>query len=771
MNTLRLPRVTPVLLGAASVFAALCANSPAAMPAGVPIESALVSSADADARAKALLGRMTLAEKIGQLHQAGIGMPGPSGETTEELVRKGLAGSILWTIDTATIQRLQEIAVKESRLGIPLLFGFDVIHGYRTTCPVPLGLAATWDPALVEAVHALAAREARLSGITWNFSPMVDIARDARWGRMVEGAGEDPFLGSVLARAQVLGIQGPKLGTPDRMLACVKHFAGYGAGEGGRDYDTAYIPEVVLNNVYLPPFEAAIRAGAGSAMTAYMALNDVPATGSEHLIHGVLREQLGFRGLTLSDSWSVASLEAHGYAANAEDAAYRGLMAGVAVDMGSMTYLRNAAALVSSGKIPETLIDQLVLDVLTTKLKLGLFESPYADTKRREAAFNDPANRVLAREAAARSCVLLRNEHGLLPLSESVKSIAVIGPLADSKVDIRGPWTAEGGDTVTLLAAVRSRFPTANVQYVQGADMQRAFPLPWDARNGVKAPALLPENVLKNEVAKAVAAAQSADVTLVALGERANMAGEAASSATLALGGNQLEHLQALVATGKPIVLVLMNGRPLDIRWASENVPAILETWFPGDEGGNAICDVLWGKTNPSGKLPVSWPRSAGQCPTYYNHNNTHSHDDDPLFTSRYADMPSSPLYPFGFGLSYTRFTFSALKLDRAAIEPAGTLSVEVTVTNNGAVAGDEVVQLYVHGRAGEASRPVRQLKGFKRVSLQPGKSQVVTFKLTPAELEYWSSKRRAKFVEPGTYDLWVGGDSRATLRGEFRIE
>jgi beta-glucosidase len=721
-------------------------------------------------RVESLLRQMTLDEKIGQITQIGPSPIGPNGPKPEDLIRQGRAGSVLWTIDSAQIRKMQEIAVQESHLKIPLLFGFDVIHGYKNVFPVPLAMASSWDPGMVEGAQAMAAHEASVSGINWTFGPMVDIARDARWGRIVEGAGEDPYLGAAMARAQVLGFQGSRLGTPNRVVGSVKHFAGYGAAEGGRDYDGSYIPEELFRNVYLRPFQAAIDAGVGTVMSAYMDLNDVPASGNKWLLQDVLRRDLGFRGFVISDAWAVASLVVHGYARSPEDAAYRGLTAGVNMDMGSETYLTHAAKLVESGKLPVSVLDQAVREILAVKIRLGLFEHPYGDLAEKDKVLNDPAHRTATRTAAQRSMVLLRNDNKALPLPKTLASLAVIGPIADSAEEIKGSWTVEAGPAVSVLEGLRNKLPGASIEFVRGGDMQRLFPMPWDADEGKKPTPLMPEAEMRKEIEKAVAAAKRAETVVLVLGERAGMSGEAASRVSLSLPGNQQRLLEAVVATGKPVVLVLLNGRPLDIAWAAEHVPAILEAWYPGTEGGNAIADVLFGDVNPGGKLPVTWPRTTGQVPAYYNHNRTHAPEDEPGFTSRYADFVTAPLYPFGYGLSYTTFGFSTLQLDRKSMPVSGTLRVAVDVENQGAVAGDEVVQLYIHQRAGSASRPVRELKGFERVALAAGEKKTIRFSLGPEELKFWSPQAKAWVVEPEEFDVWVGGDSRASSHSEFRV-
>ncbi len=734
------------------------------------LPAAAVDDVEVSRRVESLLKQMTLQEKIGQITQIGPAPVGPENLQPEDLIRQGRAGSVLWTIDSSQIRKMQEIAVQESRLKIPLLFGFDVIHGFKNVFPVPVGTASSWDPAMVERAQAMAAHEASVSGINWVFGPMVDIARDPRWGRIVEGAGEDPYLGAAMARAQVLGFQGPRLGTPQRVLASVKHFAGYGAAEGGRDYDASYIPEALFRNVYLRPFQAAIDAGVGTVMSAYMDLNDVPASGNKWLLEEVLRRDMGFRGFVISDAWAVASLAVHGYARDPEDAAFRGLTAGVNMDMGSETYLRHVAKLVESGKLPVAVLDRMVREILAVKLRLGLFEHPYGDLASKEKVLNDPEHRAATRVAAQRSMVLLRNESGALPLKKTLTSLAVIGPIADSTEEIKGSWTAEWSPGVSVLEGLRNKLPHARIEFVRGGDMQRLFPMPWDAEQGKKATPLMAEPEMRREVAKAVEAAKRAETVVLVLGERADMSGEAASRASLALPGNQQELLQAVVATGKPVALVLLNGRPLEIAWAAEHVPAILEAWYPGSEGGNAIADVLFGDVNPGGKLPISWPRVTGQVPAYYNHNLTHSPEDAPGFTSRYADFVTAPLYPFGYGLSYTAFAFSNLTLDRKAIGVSGTLQVSVDVENRGGVAGDEVVQLYIHQKAGSASRPARELKGFERIALAPAERKTVRFSLAKEELKFWSPQARAWVVEPEEFDVWVGGDSKAPLHADFKV-
>lgn len=747
----------------------------------------LISSAGAQSRlfsneakqkAEVLLKQMTLDEKVGQLNESsGIVMPGIANEKPDDLIAKGSVGSILWQMDVKEINRLQHIAVDKSRLHIPIIFGFDVIHGYRTVFPVPLAMASSWDPSVEEQAQHVAAEDARAAGIQWTFTPMVDIARDARWGRIVEGAGEDPYLGSAMARAQVRGFQGAKLG-PNSVMVCVKHFAGYGAADGGRDYDSVYVPEELMENVYLVPFHAAEEAGAGSFMSAYMDLNEVPATGNHWLLTDVLRKDWGFQGLVLSDAFAVGSLVTHGYARDGEDAAYKAITAGLNMDMASLTYTHNLAKLVHDGKVSEKYLDEMVLPILEAKYDLGLFEHPYADESKVDTILSRPEGLALERKLASRSMVLLRNEDHALPLSKSLKKVAVIGPLADSKQEIEGGWTVEGlfgpggkSHPVTVLDGIKNKLgPDAQINLVAGPAPARLYPGFMDMFSGRKpVPPPTPEEIA-DWIAKAKAAAAEADVVVAVMGETASMSGEAASRSTLDLPGIQEQMLEAVSTAGKPVILVLEAGRPLDIRWAAEHVPAILEAWYPGTEGGDAVADVLFGDVNPGGKLPVSWPRTAGSEPLYYNHTLTHEPEDGPRFTSRYWDINSKPLYPFGYGLSYSAFKFSNLQLSKTSMGVGETTEVSVDVTNTSSIAGDAVAQLYIHQRYGSASRPVRQLKGFKRIALRPGETTTLKFPLGKDELKYWSPQTRQWIEEPSDFDIWAGEDSTAILHADLKV-
>ena len=735
--------------------------------------------AQAPPNAQELLRQMSLEEKIAQLSQL-PGMPIPEFKeqvgSMEDVIRQYGAGSVLWVSDPKEINRLQHIAVDESRLHIPILFGLDVIHGYHTIFPAPIAMASSWDPKLVESTQTIAAREARAGGISWTFAPMLDIARDARWGRMVEGAGEDPYLGAAMARAQVAGFQGTQTGSQDRVLACAKHFAGYGAADGGRDYDSSYIPEEQMWNTYLVPFKAALDAGVGTFMSAYMDLNDVPATGNRWLLHDVLRDTWHYGGFVVSDANAVHSLITHGYARDGQDAALKAFSAGLDMDMASGTYLKYLSEEVKQGRISMQQIDDAVLPILEAKIRLGLFAHPFVDEGQIPQVLNAPESQEMARAAVERSVVLLRNQQALLPLHKrQIRSIAVIGPLADAELDLLGMWGAmtKPGPTISILQGIKNKVGGAvHVEFAHGPNIRRDIPSFFEnvAIVPVKEQQQQTPEQARKALDDAVATAKRNDVAVLVLGEIALMSGEAASRSSLKLSGGQEELLEAVVATGKPVVLVLVNGRPLDISWAAEHVPAILETWYSGSQAGNGIADILFGDANPGGHLPVSWPRNSGQEPLYYDHNRTQSPEDAPDFTSRYWDSSSIPLYPFGYGLSYTSFSYSSLAVDRAQAKVGSILNVSVDVTNTGNRPGDAVAQLYIHQRAGTASRPVRQLKGFQRIALAPGEKQTLHFKLGPDELQFWSPVKKEWVVEPEQFDIWVGTDSAANLRGEFHL-
>ncbi len=744
-----------------------------------------MSPMDPAARIEELLARMTPSQKAGQLTQyfyfklpAGAQPeldfdPDAQPSMVEDQLAAGRVGSLLFVTDPAETNRLQRLALEGDGLGIPLLFGFDVIHGLRTILPVPIALAASWDPAMIEATQAVAAREARAVGIHWTFAPMVDVARDPRWGRMVEGAGEDPFLGAAVAAAQVRGFQGSGLGAADRVIAGPKHLAGYGYALGGRDYDEVNLSDSELWNVVLAPFAAAVEAGAGNVMTAYMDLNGIPATGNDFLLGEVLRDTLGFEGFVVSDANAVRNLLTHGFATDLTDAGARAVTAGVDLEMAiaDPAYAHIPEAL-EAGTVDTETVDASVRRILEAKLRLGLLDGdPYVDEDRAREVLADPAHREVARTAAERSAVLLRNEGGLLPLDAgTVRSIAVLGPLADSPRDTLGPWVFDFdlGETVTVLQGIRARAGDGTrVDHSPGVPVvQREFPSLFDMFGG-NSPTDPEGFDADAELQRAVDLARDADVAVVVAGEWQNMIGENASRSSLELPGRQLELLQAVAATGTPVVLLVMNGRPLDLRWAASNVPAILDIWYPGSQGGAAAANLLFGDVSPGGKLPFTWPRTVGQVPMVYSHTISHEPENQ---GRRYWDEESTPLFPFGHGLSYATFSYAGLSVSPQSGPPGGTVTVSARVTNDGDREADEVVQLYLHQRHGTASRPVRELKGFSRVTLAAGATRTVTFEVGPAERRYWNAAVRDWVTDASTFDVWVGGDSSATLTTTFEV-
>lgn len=718
----------------------------------VPATPPQSKQSDIEKKINALLARMTLEEKLGQLQQLDGEANGNYRPEHIELVKKGLLGSTLNVRGVQKVNELQRVAVEQSRLRIPLIFGFDVIHGYRTIFPVPLGEASSWDAAAVERAASVAAAESRAAGVHWTFAPMVDIARDPRWGRIVEGSGEDTYLGSVMARARVRGFQGKDYSAPDRVIACAKHWVGYGAAEAGRDYNTTDISEWTLREVYFPPFKAAVDAGVGTFMSSFNDLNGVPASANPFTLTRVLRGEWKFDGFVVSDYTSVEELIKHGLAANGAEAAREALTAGVDMEMVSRLYNKNGAQLVKEGKLSMATIDEAVRRILRIKFRLGLFDKPYADEARERTVILSRENRAAAREIASRSMVLLKNERDTLPLNKDVKSVAVVGPLADSQKDMIGSWNGDGKleDAVTLLAGIKAKVGSATkITYVKGCDVE------GNATDGI------------NEAARA---ASEADVIIAAVGESAEMSGEASSRSNLDLPGRQLDLVKALQATGKPVVVVLMNGRPLTINWMAENTPAILETWFAGTEAGNAIADVLFGDVNPGGKLPVTFPRAVGQIPIYYNHKNTgRPPDPNNKYSSKYLDVPVTPLFPFGYGLSYTQFRLSNLRLSAQSIRPDGRLMASVEAENTGKRAGDEVVQLYITDVAASRTRPVKELRGFERIMLKPGEKRRIEFTLAPEQLGFYNTDMRF-VVEPGAFKVMVGTNSVDGLEADFEV-
>ncbi|HWU02688.1 MAG TPA: beta-glucosidase BglX [Novosphingobium sp.] len=745
-----------------SAGAAIAAPAPVAAPA---------TPAAVRARADALIAQMTPEEKAGQLTQY-FDFPGVAAAQAKVSaeVSAGRAGSVLFVTDPVEIDRLQHLAVEKSRLHIPLIFGYDVIHGFRTILPVPIAMAASFDPQVAQTGQTMAASEARSVGLGWAFAPMVDIARDPRWGRMVEGAGEDPYLGAAMAAAQVRGFQGDHIGAAGHIIAGVKHFAGYGAAIGGRDYDEVNLSEEQLRNVYFKPFKAAVDAGAGNLMSAYMALNGVPAAGNHWLLSDVLRKEWGFTGFVVTDAGSAVDLETQGFAASRADGGVRALNAGVDMEMAlsvDKAAFPTLPAALAAGQITQARLDEAVRNVLSAKIRMGLFEHPYVDIKASNAVLSDPAHRVIARKAAERTFVLLRNEGGLLPLdTRVVKSIAVIGPLADAARDTVGPWVFQQDDkeTVTVLAGLREKAGAGvSVTYEKGVAMpprltKSIFEMtskpvaaaPFDDAAGIRA---------------AVAAAQKADVAVLVLGEGWSMAGEQASSSSLDLPGRQQELLEAVSATGKPVVVLLMSTRPLDLKGAKPQ--ALMDIWYPGTQGGAAVANVLFGNVAPGGRLPFTWPRSVGQIPMTYSQLNTHQPRGR---DQRYWNEAGGPLHPFGFGLSYGSFAYSNLRLAKATVAPGETLDVSVEVRNTGSRPGDAVAQMYIHQRSGTSARPVRELKGFERVSLAAGETRTVHFALPASERRYWSAATHGWVEDEAVFDVWAGDDATAPLAGQFTV-
>ncbi|HEV8190630.1 MAG TPA: glycoside hydrolase family 3 N-terminal domain-containing protein [Ktedonobacterales bacterium] len=742
-----------------------------------------------EAKASQLLAEMTLEEKAGQLSQY-FYLAGPPAQAAfvEGEIRAGRAGSLLFVADPRETNRLQRLAVEESRLGIPLLFGFDVIHGLRTIFPVPLGLAASWDPHLAERVQATAAREARAVGIHWAFAPMVDIARDPRWGRIVEGAGEDPYLGAQLAAAQVRGFQGETLGAPDRLVAGPKHYVGYGAALGGRDYDEVNLSQSELRNVYLPPFAAAVAAGAGNVMTSYVGVNGVPGAADRRLLRTVLRGELGFDGFVVSDANAVVDLTTHGFSRDDGDAAVRALRAGIDMEMwfgmrfgedsppiprvGAFGTLPDA---VRTGEVDEGLVDEAVKRVLRVKLSLGLFERPYVDEVQAASTLSAPGHHELARVAAERSAVLLRNEGDVLPFDRAaVRSVAVLGPFADDKMATLGPWVfvPDVDTTVTVLEGVRRvAGDSVRIEYAPGVPVPtRMIPSPFAALGqmlGGAAPQGTPFDE-EAEFARAVEFARACDVAVLVLGEAADMNGEAASRATLDVPGRQMDLLDAVATTGTPVALVLLSGRPLDLRRAAEQASAILAAWYPGTDGGLAVARLLFGDVAPSGKLPISWPRSVGQVPLIYSRLTSHQPQTASM---RYWEEESTPLYPFGFGLTYGDVEYANLRLNASSIGVHDTIEATIEVRNSSSRVIEEVAQLYLHQRFGRAARPVRELKAFQRVMLAPGELRTLHFTVPASARRYWSASEGTYVLDASDFDVWVGGTSTTSLHAEFAVE
>jgi beta-glucosidase len=716
------------------------------------------SSRGVDARVDSVLSLMTLDEKIGQLtlFTSDIDVTGPTmRENYREDIRAGRVGAIFNAYGAAYTRKLQEMAVKETRLHIPLLFGYDVVHGHRTIFPIPLGEAASWDLDLMEQSAQIAAAEASAEGLHWTFAPMCDIARDPRWGRMAEGAGEDTYLGMKIAEARVKGFQGKGMGDVNAVMACVKHFAAYGAAQAGRDYHTTDMSDRTLRETYLPPYKAAIDAGAATVMTSFNEIDGIPATGNHYLMTDILRKEWNFTGFVVTDYTSIMEMIPHGIAEDTASASALALEAGVDMDMQAGFYNDALSRLVKEGKLKETLIDDAVRRILRKKFELGLFDDPYryCSEEREKATLMKPEFIEAARNNARRSIVLLKNDNSLLPLSKTVRKLAVIGPLADARREMIGSWSAAGDwkKAVTLLEGIKAAVqPTTQVLYARGC------PITGDTTRYFE---------------QAIQAARQADVVVLAVGEAALMTGEAASRASLNLPGVQQQLVEAIQKTGKPVVMVLMNGRPLAINWADAHIPAILETWFLGTESGHAIADVLFGDYNPSAKLPVTFPRSVGQVPIFYSMKNTgRPMDVHNKYTSKYLDESNDPLYPFGYGLSYTTFTYGDIILSAREIKATDELEATCKVTNTGKRAGQEVVQMYIHDLVGSVTRPVKELKGFQKITLQPGESKDVTFTIRNNDLSFY--RRDMTYgSEPGRFKLFIGGNSRDGRQTEFDLK
>jgi beta-glucosidase len=728
-----------------------------------------LGSARAGQFADSILQLMTLEEKIGQLNQ----LPGFGTQTGprvprggEDLVRAGRVGSFLGIFGADYTRELQRVAVESSRLRIPLLFGLDVIHGFRTIYPVPIAEAASFDTARVEFSARQSAVEATAHGITWTFAPMVDIARDPRWGRIVEGAGEDPYLGSAMAAARVRGFQGgpgaTKLGQSDAMLATVKHFAAYGGAEGGRDYNSVELSERTLWETYLPPYEAAVKAGAATVMASFNDIGGIPVHSSDWLLRDVLRGWWGFKGLVISDWGGISELIPHGVAGNRGEAGILGMRAGIDIDMSDAVYIDSLAAAVRTGRVPAALVDSAAKRVLRLKYALGLFDDPYrfSDAARERRYTLASEHLGAARSAAREGIVLLKNANRTLPLRRDLRTIAIIGPLANDSASVLGSWAAEGKphEAVTVLAGIRAALgPSVRIITVRGAPVDSAD---------------------TSGFAAARAAASEADAVVLVLGERADMSGEASNRASIELPGLQRDLALTVIRAAKqspggetkPVVALLMNGRALAIPELASEAPAILETWFLGSQHGTAVADILFGDYSPGGKLPVTFPRATGQIPIYYNHRNTgRPADSANHYTSKYLDLPWTPLFPFGYGLSYTTFTYSNLRVSPSAIGPSDSLTVSVEVRNSGDRTGDEVVQLYVRDSVASAAEPVKSLKGFRRITLQPGENRTVVFRLGPDALSMYDRQLR-RVVEPGAFTVFVGTNSMDVLSAHFEV-
>ncbi len=713
-----------------------------------------------DQKVDSVLKLMTLEEKIGQMNQyssdfAATGPITKDGDKQNQ-IRKGMIGSFLNVTGAERTRALQQMAM-QSRMKIPLLFGQDVIHGYRTTFPIPLAEAASWDLPSIELSARIAATEATAVGIHWIFAPMVDISRDPRWGRVMEGAGEDPYLGSAIAKARVNGFQGKGFGNTDAVMACVKHFAAYGAAVGGRDYNSVDMSLRQLHEIYLPPFKAALDAGAATFMNSFNDLNGIPATGNTYLQRDILKKQWNFKGFVVSDWGSVGEMINHGYAKDNANAAMLASNAGSDMDMESRSYIQHLAKLVKEGKVKITVIDDAVRRILKKKFEMGLFDDPYkyCSTVKENEQWNNQTHINAAKDIAKKSIVLLKNEKQLLPISKKTKTIALIGPLVKTVKEHLGFWSFDWNDDTaritTLYDAVQKKLEAdAKLLYAKGCNIN---------------------DNNTNGFAEAVAAANQSDIAIIYVGEERAMSGEAKSKSNLHLPGVQEELIKAVMATGKPVVVLIGAGRPLIFNWTAANVPAILYTWWLGTKAGDAIADVLFGDCNPSGKLPMSFPRTEGQIPVYYNYYNTGrpaANDSDVNYVSAYLDLPNSPQYPFGYGLSYTSFSYGDIILSKKLMKGNETIVASVEVTNTGSYDGEEVVQLYIRDRVASVVRPVKELKGFQKIMLKKGEAKQIQFSLSANELKFYND-RLQYIIEPGEFDVMIGGNSAHTKTANFQ--
>lgn len=720
-----------------------------------------------------LLEKMTLTEKIGQLnqHTSHWEMTGPAPKNNEaqhrlEQIKNGEVGSMLNVTGADATRQAQQLAVENSRLGIPMIFAYDVIHGYQTMFPIPLAEASSWDPKIVKLSAQVAAKEAAAAGLQWTFAPMMDVGRDARWGRVMEGCGEDPYLASVLSVARVKGFQGEDLTANNTIAACAKHFAGYAFSESGRDYNTVELSSYTLHNIVLPPFKAVAEAGVSTFMNSFNIINGKPSTANPYLQRELLKGKWNFEGFVVSDWGSLEEIETHGAAEDLKEASYLALNAGSDMDMESNGYIKYLKELVEEGKVDEKLIDDAAKRILKIKYKLGLFKDPYqySNIEREKKDIYSKENREIARKVARHSMVLLKNKEQLLPLSKQLKSIAIIGPLANSKDIPLGSWRAKAitNSAVSVLEGIKNALPNTKINYAKGCNLSIGD-------RGFKEELTFDENKAP-EFSEAIKAAKNSEVVVLAIGEDCFQTGEGRSQTNICLKGNQMALFNAIYKVNKNLVVVLMNGRPIAIPELAEKAPAILETWFAGSEAGNAIADVLFGNYNPSGKLTISFPRNVGQCPIYYNYMNTgRPHSTGNVFWSHYTDSPNTPLYPFGYGLSYTSFNYGEAKINSDEIKKDESIELKISLTNTGSYEGAEVVQLYIQDPKATYARPVKELKQFKKISLKPGESGEVSFQLKIKDLGYYSPEGNF-LIESGEYHIYIGGNSQEVQQINFTL-